>query len=51
MATQLPANSLQAALVSPVISHLDLEGAQPGAVDEWRLIHLMALVMHAAESK
>ena len=50
MATQLPSTSLQAALVSPVLSHLDLEGAQPGAVDEWRLIHLMALVMHAAEN-
>jgi pimeloyl-ACP methyl ester carboxylesterase len=51
MATQLPHASLKAELVSPVLSHLDLEGKQPGAWDEWQLVHLMALVIHAAESK
>ncbi len=51
MASELPGTSLQAALVSPILSHIDIEGTQPGAMDEWRLIHFFALVMHAAESK
>jgi pimeloyl-ACP methyl ester carboxylesterase len=50
MASQLPSVTLQAMLVSPVISHLDFEGAQPGLWDEWRLIHFFALVMHAIET-
>ena len=51
MASELPGSTLKAVLVSPVLSHLDFEAAQPGMWDEWRLIHFMALVMHAAESK
>lgn len=50
MASELPSESLQAMLVSPVISHLEFEGARPGHWDEWRLIHFFALVMHAAET-
>ena len=50
MASELPSVSLQAALVSPVISHLDFEGAKPGLLDQWRLIHFFALVMHAAQT-
>ena len=50
MASELPTVSLQAMLVSPVISHLDFEGARPGLWDQWRLIHFFALVMHAAET-
>ncbi len=49
MARELPKGTLQEVLVSPVLSHLDLNGAEPGALDEWRLVHFFALVMHAAE--
>jgi hypothetical protein len=48
MAHELPGTTLQAVLVSPVLAHLDLESAQPSALDEWRLVHFLALVMHAA---
>ena len=50
MASELPSESLQAMLVSPVISHIDFEGTQPGVFDQWRLIHFFALVMHATET-
>ena len=50
MASELPSESLQAVLVSPVISHIDMEGGNPGVWDQWRLIHFFALVMHAAET-
>jgi len=50
MASELPREDLKAMLVSPVLSHIDLD-AKPGAMDEWRLVHFFALVMHAAESK
>ena len=50
MASELPSVTLQAMLVSPVISHIDFEGARPSAWDEWRLIHFFALVMHAVET-
>lgn len=51
MANELPRTSLQEVLVSPVLSHLDLEGAKPGAWDQWELVHFFALVMNAAERK
>jgi pimeloyl-ACP methyl ester carboxylesterase len=51
MASELPGESLQAMLVSPVLSHLDMDGAKPGWKDEWRLLHFFALVMHAAENR
>jgi acetyl esterase/lipase len=50
MASELPSVTLQAMLVSPVISHIDFENAKPSLWDEWRLIHFFALVMHAAET-
>jgi pimeloyl-ACP methyl ester carboxylesterase len=50
MASQLPRETLQAMLVSPVISHIDMDGKGVGAMDEWRLIHFFALVMHAVEA-
>jgi pimeloyl-ACP methyl ester carboxylesterase len=50
MARELPREELRAVLVSPVISHLDLNGAGPGAMDYWRLLHFFAQVMQAAES-
>jgi pimeloyl-ACP methyl ester carboxylesterase len=49
MASQLQAETLQAMLVSPVISHIDMDGKGVGWMDEWRLIHFFALVMHAVE--
>jgi pimeloyl-ACP methyl ester carboxylesterase len=50
MASELPREDLKAVLVSPVLSHIDLQ-AKPGAMDEWRLVHFFALIMNAAESK
>jgi hypothetical protein len=49
METELPSETLQAALISPVLSHLDLNGA-PSVLDQLRLVHFFALVLHAAES-
>jgi pimeloyl-ACP methyl ester carboxylesterase len=51
MERELPRTTLQAALVSPVLSHVNLDGAKPGALDMWRLVHFFALVMHTAEGK
>jgi len=51
MASELPSQTLKAVLISPVLSHLDIDSAKPGAWDEWRLVHFFALVMHAAENK
>jgi pimeloyl-ACP methyl ester carboxylesterase len=50
MATELPRSSLKGVLVSPVISHIDFESSQPTALDQWKLIHFFADVMHAAEA-
>lgn len=50
IAKQLRREELKAVLVSPVISHLDLDGAGPNAADYWRLLHFFAGVMTAAES-
>ncbi|HEY1994339.1 MAG TPA: alpha/beta hydrolase [Edaphobacter sp.] len=51
MANELPKAALQEVLVSPVLSHLDLDGAKPDGWDQWKLVHFFALVMHAAERK
>ena len=51
MASELNRTTLKAALVSPVLSHLDLDGAKPTALDQWRLVHFFALVIDAAERK
>jgi dienelactone hydrolase len=51
MASELPHNVLQAALVSPVLSHLDFGESNPTAWDNWRLIHFFALILHAAEQR
>jgi acetyl esterase/lipase len=50
MASELPSEDLKAMLVSPMLSHIDLE-AKPGAMDEWRLVHFFGLVMEAAEKR
>jgi pimeloyl-ACP methyl ester carboxylesterase len=49
MASELPKGTLKEVLVSPVLSHVDLDGARSEVWDEWRLVHFFALVMHAAE--
>jgi pimeloyl-ACP methyl ester carboxylesterase len=51
LAKELPPAALKAALVSPVISHIDFESSQPTAEDQWRLIDFFAKVMRAAEKK
>jgi acetyl esterase/lipase len=51
MASELQPDDLKAVLVSPVLSHLDLNGPKPGAMDQWRLIHFFALMIHAAETR
>jgi acetyl esterase/lipase len=51
MAKELPRRTLKEELISPVLSHLDLDGAKPDAWDQWKLVHFFALVMHAAETK
>ena len=48
MASELKPAVLQAALVSPVLSHLDVTRT-PGTMDELRLVHFMALVLRTAE--
>jgi len=49
MANDLPPTSLGAMLVSPVLSHVNLDGPSPGARDEWQLMHFFAQVMQATE--
>jgi acetyl esterase/lipase len=51
MASELPREDLKAMLVSPVLSHIDLDQARPRAMDEWRLVHFFALILDAAERK
>jgi pimeloyl-ACP methyl ester carboxylesterase len=51
MADELQPHDLKAMLVSPVLSHLDLNGPKPGPMDRWRLVHFFALMIHEAESK
>jgi pimeloyl-ACP methyl ester carboxylesterase len=51
MAAELPKRSLKAELISPVISHLDMDGLGPTALDQLRLVHFFALVLHAAENR
>jgi dienelactone hydrolase len=50
MANELPKPMLSAMLVSPVLSHVNLDGPSPGARDEWQLMHFFAQVMQAAEN-
>jgi pimeloyl-ACP methyl ester carboxylesterase len=47
----LPSETLKASLISPVLSHLDLDGKGPTLTDQMRLVHFFALILHAAESR
>jgi dienelactone hydrolase len=49
MANELPDTTLRAALITPVLSHLDLDAAKPGLWDELRFVHFFAQVMQAVE--
>lgn len=51
LAKELPRRTLKAMLISPVLSHVNLDEAKPKARDEWRLVHFFALVLQAAERK
>ncbi len=51
MESELPTTTLKAALISPVLSHLNLDGAGPGVTDNLRLLHFFALILQAAEAK
>jgi pimeloyl-ACP methyl ester carboxylesterase len=51
MQSELPSETLKASLISPVISHLDVDGKDPTAADQARLVHFFALILHAAESR
>ena len=49
MQSELPTTTLKAALISPVLSHLDLDGASPGVLDNLRLVHFFAMILREAE--
>lgn len=49
LASELPKTPLKAMLISPAVSHVDLDGAKPGVLDKWRLVHFFARVLRAAE--
>jgi pimeloyl-ACP methyl ester carboxylesterase len=48
---EIPRKLLKAALISPVISHLDLDDTGPTFVDQWRLVHFFARILRAAETR
>ena len=47
----VPKGEMEDSLISPVISHLDLDGKGPGFGDQWRLVHFFAKILHAAEAR
>lgn len=51
MAAELPSQTLKAELISPVLSHLNLDGHAPSGTDRMRLVHFFALILHAAEAR
>jgi pimeloyl-ACP methyl ester carboxylesterase len=51
MASEMQPKELKAMLVSPALTHVDVDGQQPGVMDRWRLIHFFALVLQAAETR
>jgi pimeloyl-ACP methyl ester carboxylesterase len=50
LAADLARGTVKAELISPVLSHLDLDGTGPTVWDDLRLMHFFALVLHAAEA-
>jgi dienelactone hydrolase len=49
LASDLPRKTLKAVLISPVLSHVNLDGKGPTVMDRLRLLHFFALILHAAE--
>jgi pimeloyl-ACP methyl ester carboxylesterase len=50
LASTIPPSALQVALISPILSHLDLDKS-PTVADQFRLVHFFAQILHAAESR
>ncbi len=50
MVSELPRKTLRLALISPILSHVDMN-KNPTLRDQWHLLHLFALVLHDAETK
>lgn len=50
LAREVPHDRLKVALVSPVISHVEL-GSQATFADEWRLVHFMEEFLHDSRAK
>ena len=50
LASELPDGDLKAMLISPVISHLDMDGKGPSTMDNLRLMHFFAELLKAAQS-
>jgi pimeloyl-ACP methyl ester carboxylesterase len=48
---EIPRGDLKAVLISPVISHLDLDDKGPTFEDQWRLVHFFARILRAAETR
>lgn len=50
LAQNLPPGTLRALLITPLLSHVSTESDhRPGLLEEWRLVHLLALVLEEAE--
>ncbi len=47
---QIPRQEIKMALISPVISHIDVGSQRPTFRDQWRLVRFFALILHAAEN-
>jgi acetyl esterase/lipase len=51
ISSELPSETLKASLITPVLSHINMDGANPSVLDDLRLVHFFALILHAAESR
>ena len=51
MASELPPSTLKEVLISPVLSHMNMDGSKPGVEDQWNIVHFFAVVVHDAERK
>ena len=51
MASELPPSTLKEVLISPVLSHMNMDGSKPGLEDQWNIVHFFAVVVHDAERK
>ncbi|MDE1160564.1 MAG: alpha/beta hydrolase [Acidobacteriaceae bacterium] len=51
MAAELPSETLQAELISPVLSHLDLDGHGPSTLDRLKLVHFFGMILQDAEGR